>query len=282
MTTQPLVSVGMPCYNRLVQLQRAIECIVNQTYKNLEIIISNDASPDPRIKPMLDEYAAKDSRIRLYHQQVDLQCYGNYFFVQQQATGKYFMYAQDDDLWEPEFIEVLVDNLEKNPENALAFSASQYIDEQGRPFHEFRFNNQNLITLIVGEKAPIVWMGLFRTDLLRLFDRDKLDISGKDVIIAAEILLSHPYGYVDRLMYSKTLYHHKSKQYISENFFCHFQMYYEMFKRIIKSKYVRHKSFLFVLVPAAGIMIARSYLAQIIYLLPVDHPIRKTIRSLKL
>ena len=116
---EPLVSVGLPCYNRPEMLRRAIECILNQTYKNLEIIISNDASPNPAVKPMLDEFAARDSRIRLYHQPVDLECYGNYYFVQQQATGPYFMYAQDDDWWEPEFVELLVDNLENHPENAF-------------------------------------------------------------------------------------------------------------------------------------------------------------------
>jgi glycosyltransferase involved in cell wall biosynthesis len=190
----PLVSVGMPVYNRLEPTRRSIESILNQTYKNLEIIISNDCSPNPEMYKMLDAYALNDSRIRLFHQPVDLQCYGNYWFVQKTATGKYFMYAQDDDWWDSEFIERLVNILEANPDFIFALSRSMYVDDKGNDFQEFAFNNQSLIAFIFGEKAPFVWMGLWRNDKMRQFEYTSDEVHGKDLIIAAEVLLSGPLG----------------------------------------------------------------------------------------
>jgi glycosyltransferase involved in cell wall biosynthesis len=278
MEETPLVSVGMPVYNRLESTRRAIECILNQTYKNLEIIRSNDASPNPEMYEMLDEYAAKDSRIVLYHQPVDLQCYGNYAFVQYVSTGEFFMYAQDDDIWDPEFIELLLETLVKNPERAFALSASKYIDADGKDWQEFRFNNQSGMRFIFGEKAPFVWMGLWRNELMRQFDYTFDEAHGKDIIIAAEVLLSYPYGYVDKMMYSKTIYHDKAMKYITSNPLCHIQMYSSMIHRIATSKYVKNKSILVVMIPLAVIATIRNYMAMLVLAIPVEHPIRGAAR----
>jgi glycosyltransferase involved in cell wall biosynthesis len=275
----PLVSVGMPVYNRLPQTKRAIESILNQTYKNLEIIISNDCSPNPEMYKMLDEYASKDSRIRLFHQPIDLECYGNYWFVQKTATGKYFMYGQDDDWWEPEFIELLVDNLEKNPENAFALSRSRYVDEDGKLWQEFRFDDQGTISFIYGEKSPFVWMGVWRLDRLREFDYTGADVHGKDIIVAAESLLSYPFGYVDKLLYSKTLYHEKAQKYVKDKPWCHFEMYGNLLYRVAISKHVKNRGWLVILIPASCVAIVRLYAAQVLFLLPIDHPIRKAVRK---
>src|SRR5512137_1289547 len=166
---QPLVSVGMPCYDRPEMLRQAIESIINQTYKNLEILISDDCSPNPEVVRIVDEYAAKDPRIKAYHQTVDLKCYGNYYFVLTHATGKYFMYGQDDDRWTPNLIEECVKVLEANPEIAVAIPRSEYMVD-GKTWQEFRFDNQNLITFIFGEKIPFVWMSVFRLDRMKEFD----------------------------------------------------------------------------------------------------------------
>lgn len=279
MTEQPLVSIGLPCYNRPESLKKAIECILNQTYTNLELIISNDASPNPAVKPMLDEFAKRDQRIRLYHQPIDLQVYGNYYFVQEQATGKYFMYMQDDDLWEPESIELLVQNLEQNPQNEFVIAKSEYIDEQGKSWQIFDFTNQNKLTFIFGEKAPFVWMGLWRIDKLRNFDYDGKEVHGKDIIVAAEAIISYPYGYIDKLLYHKTLYHEKASDYINAKPFCHFTMYGNMLKEIATNPHVKNRGWLLILIPASCVGIIRMYSAYLLFQLPVDHWFRSFIRK---
>jgi glycosyltransferase involved in cell wall biosynthesis len=280
MDVDPLVSVGLPCYNRPEMLKRAIDCILNQTYKNIELIISNDASPNPEVYRMLDEYAAKDSRIRLWHQPVDLKVYGNYYFVQAQARGKYFMYMQDDDWWEKDSIELMVKDLEAHPDTALSIGRCCYEDVSGKKWWEFDFEPQNIIRFIYGEKIAFLWMGLWRTDILRQFDNSPVDIYGKDIIICAEAVLSYPFSYVNKLLYHKTIYHDKETKNMLEDPFCYFRMYGRMLKNIAFSKYVKDKKILVFLVPAAVAGLVRVYSAKILFTLPVDHPIRGGVRRL--
>lgn len=276
----PLVSVGMPCYNRLESLRRAIECICNQTYTNLEIIISNDASPNPEIYTMLDEFALRDQRIRLFNQPVDLGCYGNYQFVLQQATGKYFMYAQDDDTWEPECIESLVTELEVHPQSALAISTVRYVCNNMH-YASYRPIHKNPVFLITGEKIAFFWMGVWRTDKLRLFDRDGDDIHGKDIIISSEAVLSVPYEHIDKILYNKTLYPNKARQYVEENPLCLLQMYKHFIIRTTESKYIplKNKLKLIIIIPAFGLRVIIMYLVQPIYLLGFYNWIRSKSRG---
>ena len=60
----PLISVIVPIYNVEKYLARCVDSIVNQTYKNLEIILVDDGSPDS-CPQMCDDYAKKDSRIKV-------------------------------------------------------------------------------------------------------------------------------------------------------------------------------------------------------------------------
>lgn len=68
MNDNPIISVIVPVYNVESYIERCIESIVNQTYKNLEIILVDDGSTDASVK-ICDEYAKNDSRIRVVHKQ---------------------------------------------------------------------------------------------------------------------------------------------------------------------------------------------------------------------
>lgn len=66
--TQPLISVIVPCYNVEEYLPRCVESVLNQTYRNLEILLVDDGSPD-RCGEICDEYAAVDSRVKVIHKE---------------------------------------------------------------------------------------------------------------------------------------------------------------------------------------------------------------------
>ena len=66
MDSKSLISVIVPIYNVEKYLERCVDSIVNQTYRNLEIILVDDGSPDNCPK-MCDDFAKKDSRIRVVH-----------------------------------------------------------------------------------------------------------------------------------------------------------------------------------------------------------------------
>lgn len=104
MTDLPLVSVGIPTYNRPDGLLRTIQQIAAQTYRNLEIIVSNNASTNPLVATIADRCAQLDPRIRVVHQARNLGLVANFKFVLREARADYFLWAADDDEWNPRFI----------------------------------------------------------------------------------------------------------------------------------------------------------------------------------
>ena len=110
---QPLVSVGIPTYNRPNGLKRTLDCITQQTYKNIEIIVSDNCSIDPNVEIVVKEFQAKDNRICYFRQSENRGAGSNFLFVLKKSVGKYFMWAADDDEWEPEFIQVCLSNFDE-------------------------------------------------------------------------------------------------------------------------------------------------------------------------
>lgn len=106
------VTVIVPVYNVEKYLRQCLDSIVNQSYRNLEIILVDDGSPD-NCGAICDEYAAKDSRIRVIHQEngglsaarnagLDI------------ATGEYIAFVDSDDWVSDVFIETMVSAAEPN------------------------------------------------------------------------------------------------------------------------------------------------------------------------
>ncbi|MEX0346019.1 MAG: glycosyltransferase family 2 protein [Rhizobiaceae bacterium] len=106
-----LVSVGMPIYNRPDLLESRLANVTGQTYKNLEIVISDNASPDPRVQEVAHKYANRDSRIRYLRQNENAGISANFRLVLRESTGKYFAWAADDDEWDDNFVETCVEGI---------------------------------------------------------------------------------------------------------------------------------------------------------------------------
>ena len=125
---QPLVSVGIPTYNRPEGLRRTLECITGQTYKNLEIIVSDNCSRGPETEEVVREFMTIDSRIQYFRQDTNKGPSFNFQFVLEKAKGEYFMWAADDDQWEKDFIENCLQEIMFNDSNNFAFTNIDMID----------------------------------------------------------------------------------------------------------------------------------------------------------
>ena len=104
----PLVTVGIPTFNRAAGLRRTLECITRQTYRNLEIIVADNCSDDTDVQSVVDEFAQSDERIRAFRHDRNLGIGANFRFVLKQASGVYFMWAADDDEHHDRFVETCV------------------------------------------------------------------------------------------------------------------------------------------------------------------------------
>lgn len=128
----PLVTVGIPTFNRPLSLKRSLECISRQTYPNLEIIVSDNCSPGEETQRVVEDCMTKDVRIRYFRQSSNLGPVANFQFVLQQATGKYFMWMPDDDWRAPRYVEALLNELESDEAGVMAFCEISVFDEAGR------------------------------------------------------------------------------------------------------------------------------------------------------
>lgn len=109
-----LISIGMPICNRLVEMIKALDSILNQTYINFELIISNDNFSNPEIDIIVRRYVDVDNRIRYFKQENSIRTVENYSFVFKKVTGNYFMWLVDYDWVDSNFIENAVSFLENN------------------------------------------------------------------------------------------------------------------------------------------------------------------------
>lgn len=127
----PCVSIGMPVYNGELFLREALDSILAQTFKDFELIISDNASTDATSQ-ICREYADKDKRIRYYCNEQNLGGAPNYNIVYNLSRGKFFKWASHDDLHAPEFIERCVEVLEQDSSVVLSYTRTVAIDEQGK------------------------------------------------------------------------------------------------------------------------------------------------------
>jgi glycosyltransferase involved in cell wall biosynthesis len=99
----PLVSIGLPVYNGEMDIARALDCLLAQTFANFELIIADNASTDGTER-ICRAYAARDSRIRYVRHAQNLGAIANFSFVLQEAVGDYFMWAAADDERAPDCV----------------------------------------------------------------------------------------------------------------------------------------------------------------------------------
>ena len=113
MKNKPLVSICMPVYNGEKTIHRAIECLINQSYTNIELIISNNCSTDDTKKICLS-YQKKYKFIKYFEQSKNLGSPKNFNFLLEISKGEFFMWACHDDEWNAEYVEDAVNLLTEN------------------------------------------------------------------------------------------------------------------------------------------------------------------------
>lgn len=126
----PLVSIGVPTLNSERYLSDRIESIKKQRYPNCEIIVVDGGSTD-RTLPILRQWQSDDSRVRLIDRPV-LGLYRAFNEILNQSRGVYATIQPADDLMPPDFLEVMVDVLEKRPDASVAVSRLRVFDGDGR------------------------------------------------------------------------------------------------------------------------------------------------------
>lgn len=127
----PLVSIGIPAYKKPAYVVRGLQSILQQSYKNIEIIISDD-SPDESIKIAIEPYIS-ELAIKYYHNQPALTSPANWNAALDKSSGELkLLLHQDDWFHDPDAIKTYVTAFEDNPEVDFVFCQNTAIEETGK------------------------------------------------------------------------------------------------------------------------------------------------------
>lgn len=122
------VDVLLATYNGEKYLKEQIDSILEQTYSDFRLLISDDGSTDGTRK-ILEEYKNKDSRIQVFFQESNLGVVKNFEFLLKKVESAYYMFSDQDDIWKAEKIEKSLNKIE-NDNCDLVYSDLEVVDEK--------------------------------------------------------------------------------------------------------------------------------------------------------
>ena len=144
------VDILLTTYNTNTKyLKQQIDSILSQTYKNFNLIISDDASTNTEIKPTLEKYQKKDSRIKIYIQEKNLGYNKNFEFLLKKSEAPFIMFADHDDIWYQEKVQKSIEKIQKEKVDLVYVNCNQ-INEKGEEIRKNYFKYKN-IPLINGK-----------------------------------------------------------------------------------------------------------------------------------
>lgn len=122
------ISIGVPVYNSEKFIRKKLDSLLEQTFTDFEVIISDNASTDLTSK-ICEEYSKKDRRVRYFRQNKNMGAWWNYDFVLQKAKYEYFLWSAVDDIILPQFLEETVKILESDKKIACVISKMKLFGE---------------------------------------------------------------------------------------------------------------------------------------------------------
>lgn len=184
-----LVSIIVPIYNAERYLSNCIESILNQSYKNLEILLINDGSTDKTME-ICNSYAQKDNRIRVFNKinegvsktrNLGIKC----------ATGNYIFFIDCDDFLEINAIEKLYEYTKEYEVIKINYLVFEKEKEKYRVEYKGEFSNIKIMKEIInGKIGGFCWGYLIKRELLNniLFDEETSYM--EDTIFIIQVLLN--------------------------------------------------------------------------------------------
>ncbi len=146
---QPLVSIGIPVYNEEIYLTETLRAVKAQTYRSIEVIISDNASTD-KTPEIVDRFCGSDVRFRWVRQPRNIGAVKNFQYVLNEARGDYFIWAGGHDTWSPDLISRCIRVLRLETNIALAVPEVVWIDNRNNKLGKSR---QQIDTQAAGSPA---------------------------------------------------------------------------------------------------------------------------------
>jgi glycosyltransferase involved in cell wall biosynthesis len=197
-----MVSIGLPVFNGGAYLEECLRAILEQTYTDFEIVISDNASTD-NTRDICQRFREIDKRVRYIRQEMNLGAAKNYNIVFEHSRGKYFRWAAHDDVILPTYLESCVSEFEADSacRTVLVYPRTRHFDERTgvSALYSIEFSCDNtsprkrLALALVGAPETILTkcypvFGLMRADVLRTTRLIQPFISS-DKVLLVELML---------------------------------------------------------------------------------------------
>ena len=184
---EKLVTIIIPGYNAENYLDRCVQSAINQTYKNIEIILVDDGSKDETLNKFYN-YANSDSRVKVIHKNNDGLANARNSGIEI-CHGDYVMFADSDDFLEPDMVEFLLNLSDKydadvsrcgfyfNYEDGSEVSAS---DDQNVLIYDYVGRMTDLV--LSGHISGVAWNKLYKREVIMSHPYDKKDGCSEDIM----------------------------------------------------------------------------------------------------
>jgi glycosyltransferase involved in cell wall biosynthesis len=197
MTTSaaPPVTIGVPVYNGARYLEEAVRSLLDQTFGDFALVISDNCSTDetPAICARLCE---QDPRIRYVRQERNLGASGNFEYLLRQARSPFFMWAAHDDLRAPTYVATCMELLARAPDAVACAVGAHIVDEQGNSIQRLLppsdLSSYDVVarSRAVFKRGQMSIYGLMRRELVPPTAALR-DIRGGDIAFVFSLALNH-------------------------------------------------------------------------------------------
>jgi glycosyltransferase involved in cell wall biosynthesis len=168
----PLVTIGIPTYNRPQLLARALAAVAKQDYPNIEVLVADNATPGAETGRVVDAYRRALRRLTYVKHERGIGPRDNFMYLLQAATGRYFMWLADDDEITANYVSSLVALLESDATAASAMGHWRLMqnEQDGRLMPTSSYPERSALARalrFIWRSDDAFFYALHRTDVLR-------------------------------------------------------------------------------------------------------------------
>lgn len=203
------VTIGLPIYNGGEYLASAVESLLSQTYRDIRLLISDNASTD-NSEQVCRSFAESDPRVVYERLDRNIGGIANHQRVRERASSPYFMWAAGDDIWEPTYVEECMRVLMADRDVVVAYALNAEMDGEGRPLRVVDpgppLDTDDMVArfVVLTSISNVIepFYGVMRADILRRAAPLRLH-PGFDRILFAELALHGKLRQIPRPLYRR-------------------------------------------------------------------------------
>lgn len=235
-TNKRKISIIMPVYNSEKYVSEAIESVCDQSYKNWELLIVNDGSTDYTTK-IIDDYAKKDSRIKVFHRKNEGVSMARNFALGQ-ICGEYVTFIDSDDVYHTERLERMLQVFEQYTNCDIVFSrhkefTGELINNETIALEKIEISNDNILIKVISDsKNHFVWNTMLKSEIAKKVKFASIRFAEDFCYIRDCVCLCKQIAVLDKILY---FYRRDNENAMTNHFFS--EKYIQDYMKLVRNFY---------------------------------------------